>query len=107
MRSPATWFCRMVGDSRASPGAVELAIAAVAVAVRVDGAMLLPQQLQRHPRPAQLTMGRRPVRLRPTISGGDRRRRVELELQRLVRQAFRKRPAEAGTPRPPDAIPGG
>ena len=30
------------------PGAIELAVTAIAVAVGVDGAMLLPQQLQRH-----------------------------------------------------------
>jgi hypothetical protein len=34
--------------------------------------MLFPQQLQRHPRPAQLTVDCRPVRLRPTILGGHR-----------------------------------
>ena len=77
------------------PGAVELAEAAVAVAVGVDGAMLLPQQLQRHPWPAQLAVDRRPVWLRPTILGRPRGRRVEPDLQRLVRQAFRQRPAQA------------
>jgi hypothetical protein len=34
------------------PRAIELAETAVAIAIRVDGAMLLPQELQRHPRPA-------------------------------------------------------
>ena len=89
------------------PGAIELTVAANAVTVGVDGAMLLPQQLQRHPRPAQLAVNRRPVRLRPPILGRDRRRREEPALQRFVRQAVRQRPGEAGTPRPPDALPGG
>ena len=88
------------------PGAIELTVAAVAVAVGVDGAMLLPQQLQRHPWPAQLAVDRRPVRLRPTILGRHRRQRVEPELQRLVGQAFRQRPAEARAPCPPNTISG-
>jgi len=33
----------MVGDSRVLPGAIKLAVAAVAVAVGMGGAMLLPQ----------------------------------------------------------------
>ena len=70
------------------PGAVELAETAIAVAVGVDGAMLLPQQLQRHPWPAQLAVDCRPVRPRPTILGRDRRRRVEPALQRFVASAL-------------------
>ena len=69
------------------PGPIELAEAAIAVSVGVSGAMLLPEQLQRHARPAQLAMDSRPVRLRPPILGRDRRRRVEPALQRLVGQA--------------------
>ena len=89
------------------PGAVEFAVAAIAVAVGVDAAMLLPQQLQRHPWPAQLAVDRRPVWLRPTILGRPRGRRVEPDLQRFVHQAFRQRPAQARAPRPPDAFPSG
>ena len=88
------------------PGAVELAETAIAVAVGVDGAMLLPQQLQRHPWPAQLAVDCRPVRPRSTILGR-RGRRIEPALQLFVRQPFRQRPGQAGTPRPPDAFPGG
>ena len=41
------------------------------------------------------------------ILGRDRGRRVEPALQRLVRQVLRQRPAKAGAPRSPDALPGG
>jgi hypothetical protein len=47
----------------------------------MDGAMLLPKQLQRHSWPTQLAVDRRPLRLRPTIPGRNRRRRVEPALQ--------------------------
>jgi hypothetical protein len=63
------------------PGAIELAIASIGVTVGVNDAMLLPQQLQRHPWPTQLAA--------PRPSGP------------------RQRPAQAGTPRPPQALPGG
>ena len=39
--------------------------------------MLLPQQLQRHARPAKLAMDRRPVRLRPPVLRAGLRRRVQ------------------------------
>ena len=77
------------------PGAIELAVTAIAVAVGVDSAMLLPQQLQRHPWPAQLAVNGRPVRLRPAILGRDRRWRVEPALQRFVGQ-----PSGSGQARP-------
>ena len=77
------------------PGAIELTEAAVTIAIRANGTMLLPQQLQRHPWSAQLAVHRRPVRLRPAILGRHRWRRVEPELQRLVGQAFRQRPGQA------------
>ena len=89
------------------PGAIELAETAVAVAVGVDGAMLLPQQLQRHPWPAQLAVHRRPVRLRPPIP----RRRVGGGKSRSSSassvSSSGSGQAEAGTPCPPDAFPGG
>ena len=88
------------------PGTIELTIAAVAVAVGVDGAMLFPQQLQRHPWPAQLTMRRRPIRLRPAILGRQRVQWVEPELQRLLGQACRQRPSEARATCPPNTISG-
>ena len=47
--------------------------------------MFLPQQLQRHPWPAQLAVDRRPIRLRPTILGRHDGRRVEPDLQRFVK----------------------
>jgi hypothetical protein len=89
------------------PAAVQFAKPAKPVAVGVRGAMLLPQQLQRHARPAQLAVHRRPVRPGPTVLGGGRGRGVKSAFQRLVRQVFRQRPAEAGMARPPQAFPGG
>jgi hypothetical protein len=89
------------------PGAVALTEPAIAVAVGVDRAMLLPQQLQRYARPAQLAVHRSPVRLRPPIPGRHCRRREEPDLQRLVRQLFQQRPREARASCPPDAFPGG
>ena len=88
------------------PGAVELAKTAIAVAVRMDGTMLLPQQLQRHPWPAQLTVDCRPFRQWPTILGR-RWQRIEPALQLFIAQLIWQRPGQAGTPRPPDAFPGG
>jgi hypothetical protein len=89
------------------PSAIELAETAVTIAVGVNGAMLLPQQLQRHPWPTQLAVQRCPDWLRPAIPGRQRGRRVEQKLQRFVRHVFRQRPGQAGVPRPPDEIPGG
>ena len=96
----------MVGDSRASQAAVEFAKTAIAVAVGVDGAMLLPQQLQRHPWPPQLTVDCRPIRPWPTILGR-RGLRIKPALQLFIAQLIRQRPGQAGTQRPPDAFPGG
>ena len=65
-------------------------------------AVLLPQQLQRHARPAQLAMDRRPVRLRPPVRlANARRRRIEPRLQRLVAQSPPAAASQAGPPRPP------
>ena len=58
------------------PGAVEFAVAAIAIAVRMRAPMLLPQQLQRHARPAELAMNSRPVRLRSPVLRRQQRRRV-------------------------------
>ena len=85
-------------------GAVKFAEPAVAITVGVGAAMLFPQQLKRHARPAQLTMDCRPVGLRAPIMGGDLRRRIEQPLQRLIAEILGQRPAQAGTSRPPNAV---
>ena len=55
------------------PGAKQLAEPAVAVALGVGGAMLLPHELQRYARPLQLAMDRRPVGLcAPRLDHGQR-----------------------------------
>ena len=61
----------------AFPGPIELAEPAAAVTVGMRGAILLPEQLQRHARRRQLAVDRRPVRQRtadpwPWSSGPDR-----------------------------------
>jgi hypothetical protein len=53
----------------------------------MDGAVLLPQQLQRHSWPTQLAVDRRPPRLRPTLTDRNRRRRVDPALQLLYATA--------------------
>jgi hypothetical protein len=80
-------------------GALELAVAAVAIAVRVDGAMLLPQRLQRHPWPAQLAVNCSPVRLRPPCRHRCycRRSRVDTRFRTLVGDALPQRPGNAGS----------
>ena len=61
-------------------------ITTVAVAVGVRGAVLLPEQLQRHALPAQLAMDRPPIGLRPSrLDLGQRRRgRKQPRLQRRI-----------------------
>jgi hypothetical protein len=86
------------------PGAVKLAIPAVTVSVGMCTPMLLPQQRQRHTRPAQLAMDRRPVGLCSAILRGDQGRRVQKPLQRGVAQILRQRPIQAGPPCPPNAV---
>jgi hypothetical protein len=57
--------------------------------------MLLPQQLQRHPWPAQLAVHRRPVRLRSPFLAGDRWRRISRSSSVSSVRAF-----GSGQPRP-------
>ena len=84
------------------PGAVEVAETTVAVAVGVRGAVLLPEQLQRHALPAQLAMDRPPIGLRPSrLDLGQRRRgRKQPRLQRRIGNALGQRPGDVGRPRP-------
>ena len=54
----------MTGDRRPLPTGVKFTKPTVAVAVGVDGPILLPEQSQRHPFPAKLTVDKSPIRLR-------------------------------------------
>src|SRR5450631_3116603 len=71
------------------------------------GAVLLPEQLQRHALPPELAVDRWPVRLWPPRLdlGQRRRRREQLHLQRLVAQVVRQRPRQASPPCPADEVP--
>ena len=70
----------------------------------MPGAVLLPEQLQRHARPLQLPVHRRPVGQRTLVLGNGRWRRIEAGLQRFVRQVIRQRPHDASPPRPPQIV---
>jgi hypothetical protein len=81
------------------PGAIALAEAAIAVAGRMDGAIFLPEQLERHPWPAQLAV----IAAQSGCAGYPGPalwRRVE-QLQGLVRQALRQRSGETPALRRP------
>ena len=66
------------------PFAVQLAIAAIAIAARLLLTVLLPQQLQGHPLLLQLRMHQSPVHRRPLRDRHLGRRRVQTPLQLLV-----------------------
>ena len=94
------------------PGAVELAVAAIAVAVGMDSAMLLPQQLQRHPWSTQLAVDRRPVWLQPrslaaTAGGGKSRLSVSSAKPSGSGQLRPARRARRMPPRRPSRSPQG
>ena len=79
----------------ALPGAVELAPAAVAIAVRFGGAVLLPQQHERHAGPAQLAVDMGPVRLRlPPEALLAAPAGIEHRLQHAFAQRLRQRPSK-------------
>jgi hypothetical protein len=78
-----------------APIAIEVAKAAIAVAVDVLGLVLLPQQLQRHALPPQLLVDVVPIGLCPCRCGLERRRREQAPLQLGVVHPFRHRPGDA------------
>ena len=79
----------------ALPGPVELAPAAVGIAVRLSGAVLLPQQHERHAGPAQLAVDMGPVRLRlPPEALLAARAGIEHRLQHALAQRLRQRPGK-------------
>ena len=90
---------------RLRPRAVEFAIAAVAVALRVDRPVLLPQQLERHALPAQLPMDRRPIRQRPFHLPRPGRRREQQRPQRPLVHFLGQRPRKPRRLGPHDVFP--
>jgi len=76
------------------PGAVVLAEPGVAVAVRVAGAVLLPEQGQGDVLAGELGMHGRPVG-RPGVGGGLATGTVEAPLKLAVRDALGQRPGES------------
>ena len=76
------------------PVAIVLAKGRIAVAVRVPAAILVPEQREGDPRPLQLAVDRRPVRLGEPAPLRRRRRREEQPLQRRLVQTFRQRPGQ-------------
>jgi hypothetical protein len=79
------------------PGAVEIAPAAVAIAVGLPRPVLLPQQHERDAGPAQLAVDKGPVRLglapHPLLAAGAG---IEHRLEHAVAQRRRKWPRQAG-----------
>ena len=78
-----------------APTAVELAEPAVAVAVRVLGPVLLPQQQQRNGRPLQFLVDVGPIGQRPRRLLVKRRRREQPPLQLGIVQSVGHRPGDA------------
>ena len=75
---------------------MEIAKAAVAIAVRMNGAVFLPEQRQRHTRALELAVDCGPIRLR-LDKAADAADRVEQQrFQFGVRHLRRKRPDERG-----------
>ena len=80
----------------AFPAPVKLAELAVAVTVRMDASILLPQKHERYTGPAPLTVDRRPVGPWPFLRLACLWRWGKPLFECLVRQLTGQRPAEAG-----------
>ena len=78
------------------PAAMQIAEAAVAVALWMNGAIFLPQQRQRHARPLELTVDRRPVRLCLDKTAGAADRVEQQCFQLSVRHLRSKGPGKRG-----------
>ena len=89
----------------AAPFAVEVAELAVAVAVGMLAAIVLPQQRQGQAAAAQLGMDMGPVRQRLRPWRLIARRREQLALQRRIVELVRDRPSDADHRRAPDVLP--
>ena len=85
------------GRQAAFPLSVAIAELTVAVTIRMDGAVLLPQQHQRDGPFAQLAVEICPVRLRTRFPASLVRCSKQALLQRCIVQIVRHRPAETGT----------
>jgi hypothetical protein len=77
-------------------------IGAVPDVIATPSSVFLPEQRQRHVRPAQLPMHRSPVRHRALLSRDVRRWREQQPLQPLIVEIIRQRPAKPSAPRPAD-----
>jgi hypothetical protein len=92
-------------DEQAAEAAQKVAESAVAVALWVDGTILLPQDRHRHARPLQLDDQLAPVRLDPppltALRPGSREK---LAGKGVVRQLRRQRPAQPGLGRPSEVL---
>ena len=78
------------------PAPMQIAKAAVAIAVRMNGAVFLPQQGQRYARALELPVDRRPIRLRLDKPVGATDRMKQQRFQCGVRHLRSKRPSERG-----------
>ena len=92
------------GIELALPGPVEVAEAAVAVALAMDRAVFLPQERKRHAGSLEFQVQDRPVRRRPAVPRVRYRWWEKPPFQILVAQAHRQGPAQTGPARALDGI---
>ena len=79
------------------PAAVQVAEAAIAIAVRILGNVLVPQDLQRHMLALHLAVQTGPVRLgAPPVAGFVARLPIQRRFQRAVAHVLRQRPFQTG-----------
>ena len=80
----------------AFPSPIARAELAVAITIRVDGAVFFPQQRQGDAGPLEFAMQRRPVGGRASPRINNRRRREQQAIQIFVRKTLGQRPAQTG-----------
>ena len=88
----------------ALPPGVELAISAVPIPIRMDGAILFPEQSQGHTLPAQLAVDIGPIWLRNVAGRCSRLMRIKLMLQVSVGQIIRQWPGQSRHISPPEIL---
>ena len=88
----------------ALPPGVELTIAAVPIAVRMDGAILFPEQRQGHALAAQLAVHIRPIWLRNGAGRSAGLMRIKPMLKRDVGQVIGQWPGQPGNVRTPEIL---
>jgi hypothetical protein len=84
----------------ADPALVQIAEPGIAEPVGCAGPVLLPQQRQRHIRPAQLAVHPAKIGHRPLIGWRPRRRRKQSGFKLRVIKCFRQRPGHSRATRP-------